>query len=92
MVGYPEPIPMGTESMSVVFSSQTQCDGHHRQCQQPVRKSSQIGVARSPPVSHYEPRSCPKTAFEAFKRAKPLIYKYFSYKSFKLKDFAGISA
>jgi len=32
------------------------------------------------------------TVSEAFERAKSLIYKYFSYKSFKLKDFAGISA
>jgi hypothetical protein len=31
------------------------------------------------------------TVFDAFKRAKSLIYKYFSYKSFKLKDLAGIS-
>ena len=86
---HPLPAPC---SFATTFSSHPDCDGHHRHSPQPVRKSSQIGVARSPPVSHYGPRSCPKTAFGAFKRAKSLIYKYFSYKSFKSKDFAGISA
>jgi hypothetical protein len=51
-----------------------------------------IGAAKSVPVSEDGPGSCPKTIFSALWQPKSLIYKYFSYKSFKLNDFAGISA